>query len=66
MGEESVKASYYWRVNEKATFLELLGKHGKDFEAIAKAMPSKTATQIANYHSANSEKLGLEKLARAD
>lgn len=44
-------SSSYWSVADKNEFVRLLGVHGKNYQAIADGIPSKTAVQCKNVRS---------------
>ncbi|KAL1957121.1 hypothetical protein VTO42DRAFT_6379 [Malbranchea cinnamomea] len=45
----SLQPTSYWSVQEKRDFPDLVSHFGKDFEAIAHFMKTKTATMVKNY-----------------
>lgn len=54
--------SSYWSVSEKADFIKFLEMFGRDWDRLADAMKSKTATQVRNFFQNNLEKMQLDKV----
>ncbi|KAG2173193.1 hypothetical protein INT43_004567 [Umbelopsis isabellina] len=54
--------SSYWSVSEKSDFVRYLEMYGRDWERLADAMKSKTATQVRNFFQNNLEKMQLDKV----
>ncbi|KAI8582467.1 hypothetical protein K450DRAFT_227301 [Umbelopsis ramanniana AG] len=54
--------SSYWSVSEKADFIKFLEMFGRDWDRLADAMKSKTATQVRNFFQNNLEKMQLDKI----
>jgi len=54
--------SSYWSVSEKADFVRYLEMFGRDWDRLADAMKSKTATQVRNFFQNNLEKMQLDKV----
>ncbi len=48
-----------WNSEEKALFIDLLKTHGRDWAAIAEALPRKTDKQCRNYFQNYKHKLSL-------
>ncbi|KAJ1677602.1 DNA-binding protein snt1, partial [Spiromyces aspiralis] len=51
----------YWSVQERANFAHLLALLGTDWQLMARAIGSKTATQARNFFKAHRERLNLDK-----
>lgn len=58
------KTVSYWSVNERLEFLKVLATHGKNFEAIAQTLGSKSAIQVRNYFHNSRRKLDLDTVLR--
>jgi hypothetical protein len=56
------KAAEKWTSKERARFLEELLEHGRDFKAVAAALPSKSATACKAFFAKHKKSLGLEKI----
>ncbi|KAI8149349.1 hypothetical protein BJV82DRAFT_708241 [Fennellomyces sp. T-0311] len=56
--------SSYWSVAERSDFKLYLEKYGCDWEKVANALTSKTATQVRNYYVNNEEKMQLDQIAK--
>lgn len=54
------KTISYWSVSERADFMRLLPIHGKNFEAIAHDIQTKSAIQVRNYFHNSRKKLNLD------
>ena len=54
------KTISYWSVSERADFMRLLPIHGKNFEAIAQDIQTKSAIQVRNYFHNSRKKLNLD------
>jgi hypothetical protein len=61
---QKTATSYVWSKAEEASYVELVGRHGKDFEKIAAEMPAKTAVQCRNYFRNHAKELDLERIAK--
>lgn len=63
---QKIATSYVWSKWEEANYLELLNRHGKDFEKIAAELPAKTEVQCRNYfknHVKDSEPVRMSKVS---
>lgn len=56
------RASSHWSTAEKATFKEQLAIHGKNYEAIAAVVKTKSATQCRNFFHSNHKDMELDKI----
>ncbi|KAJ1551394.1 nuclear receptor corepressor 2 [Nowakowskiella sp. JEL0078] len=59
--QQSRRTVSYWSVSEKDVFLSSLEKYGRNWEAIAKEIGSKSAIQARNYYHNFRLKLNLDK-----
>jgi hypothetical protein len=60
------KTISYWSVSERADFLRLLPVHGKNFEAIAQDIQTKSAIQVRNYFHNSRKKLSLDSILESN
>ena len=63
----TAQATSYWSVPEQQKFPQLIGYYGRDFQAVADFMKTKTVTMIKNYYHRQSAdgKSDLEEVAKA-
>ncbi|KAJ3337380.1 nuclear receptor corepressor 2, partial [Kappamyces sp. JEL0680] len=54
------KTISYWSISEKAEFLKVLALHGKNFEAIARSLQTKSVIQVRNYFGNYKDKRELD------
>ena len=61
------QATSYWSVPEQQKFPQLIGYYGRDFQAVADFMKTKTVTMIKNYYNRQIQdgKSDLEEVAKA-
>ncbi|KAI9493782.1 hypothetical protein BDB00DRAFT_354589 [Zychaea mexicana] len=56
--------SSYWSVSERSEFMRLLEKYGCDWDKVASALTTKTATQARNFYVNNEEKMQLDEIVK--
>ena len=58
-GKRQILQQQMWNSEEKALFIELLQKHGRDWVKIAESLPRKSDKQCRNYFQNYKHKLNL-------
>lgn len=63
-GTKRTTYSSYWSVSERNDFLRYLEMYGRDWDKMASALKTKTATQARNFYANNEEKMQLDAIVQ--